>query len=975
MKNSWRTSVAVSVLVMALASGTAHADNEQNERDPAVPAPAESASADSAPAEPRADEDSDTAVTPYRGDIDPFHGDINPFSGDINPFYGDISPFWGDISPFWGDINPFQGDISAFWGDIDPFYGDINSVYGNIGAFWSEAGPLWGDINAFWNQIDPAGNDIETLRTQLNDLFDRAEAVFGDTIETETNQSFRDEFLQDMLARYGIDPADPDALADVTAVQRSAFFLAFYDGLMNFSGTDRVDHWMPAINWSPSLSQAVSSGDDVLVGLLDFSFTDVEGLNVRRARGERDYLNFNHGAAVAGLIGAPHDGGGVMGMAPGVTFNVYNPYDESHSTNWTDVERGLRELARQGSQIVNLSLGLPGWTLPQRWSNILKDWEIAYTTDDILLIIAAGNDGRSQTVDIDWTGVGTLENLLIVGSVDPNGQISRFSNRPGTACLLVRGRCQSGHQLMDRFLVAPGELLLVSDGEGGVTRMSGTSFATPLVTGAAALVMGRWEWLEADDVATVLLSSATDLGAPGVDEVYGAGLLNVDAAMSPLDMTGLVHLQRKRGLFGLLGAYEERPIDVVSLARGQLSFRSASDYSVTVFEPIGDEYRDFEIAVSDLMFNGSNSDANAAANAETYLRERTWWLVNGRQFQDTGTTDRMLSMDGRYMVTSFAAAADPRAQRSSGALPFQAGFSVEDRNTGRELQIGSGEGAMALGSQTGFGLFSDHRPETGGVNPVLGFASGGAYAMTAMPLGDATRLSVGVTTAQDQLLYVNPFTGEERAFIEGSTAYEATAFLTDVSHRVGDDLTLHASYTWLNEATGLLGAQGQGALGLEGGATTDAISIGADADLAWGLSLSSSATLARTRAASFTDSLLSMPDATVSSAFQLTARRDAVFSRVDALRFSLIQPLHVESGALEYTSTKIVDRETGEVGLDSQRWELGGERPIFAELLYATSVLGGRADLSLFSRAQLAGEDSGEDITGMATGARFRLEF
>ena len=224
-------------------------------------------------------------VLPFHGDINPFHGDINPFHGDINPFYGDISPFWGDISPFWGDINPFHGDISAFWGDIDPFHGDINPFYGDIDAFWGDVGPLWGDIDAFWGDIDPFTGDATALAAQLEGLFDQAEAVFGEAVEAQTGQSFRNQFLQDLLARYGIDPNDPDSLDQVTAQQRSAFFLAFYDGLMNFSGTDRFDHWMPAINWSPALSQAAGGGDGVLVGLLDFSFQSDEGsLGTRRTR-------------------------------------------------------------------------------------------------------------------------------------------------------------------------------------------------------------------------------------------------------------------------------------------------------------------------------------------------------------------------------------------------------------------------------------------------------------------------------------------------------------------------------------------------------------------------------------------------------------------------------------------------------------------------------------------------------------------
>ena len=915
-------------------------------------------------------------IDPFRGDIDPFHGDINPFRGDIDPFYGDISPFWGDISPFWGDIDPFHGDISPFWGDIDPFRGDIDPFHGDISPFWGEVGPLWGDINAFWNDIDPFTGDTVTLASQLDGLFGRAEAVFGATIEAQTGQSFRNEFLQSLLAQYGIDPSDPDSLTQVTAPQRSAFFLAFYDGLMNFSGTDRVDHWMPAINWSPALSQASRSGDGVIVGLLDFSFQGDEGLNVRNSHGETDYLQFNHGAAVASLIGAPHDGQGVMGIAPGVIFRTYNPFDSSLSTNWHDVRDGVSSLSQSGPDVINMSLGMPGWTLHQEWASVFSDSSVARASSDTLFVIAAGNDGGSQLLDLDWTGVSTLDNLLIVGSVNPVGGISSFSNRPGTACLTVRGRCEAGHRLMDRFLVAPGELLLVSDGEGGVTRLSGTSFAAPLVSGAAALVKGRWNWLEASDVADVLLLSARDLGAPGVDEVYGWGLLDVDAAMSPLNVEDLFYL----GADNL-----HRDVRSIGLIPGALTFPSADEDLVMLFEQIGDTYRDFVVSVSDIVLDSVDSYNNGDAEAEAYMAERTSHRSNrrhsnrrhsnGHHFSDTAESASLLRVSGNWQVSAIAAAADPREQTAGRALPFQAGMRFVDTASTRELRFGLGEGALALNSQNGFGLFSDHRPETGGVNPVLGFASGGAYAMTALPLGDATRLSVGITSAQDDHLFINPFSGEEQQLVEGIAAYQAVAFLTDLSHDLSEDVTVHVSYTMLHEATGLLGAQGSSGLSLEGGAMTDAFTMGAEARLPLGLTLSSSATLARTRAASFGASLLSMPDDTVSTAFQLTARRDQVFGTQDALRFSIIQPLHVESGAIEYTAMQVVDRETGAMGLDVQTWELGGQRPLFAELIYATPMFDGRADLSLFTRAELAGETSAQDVAGMATGARFRLEF
>ena len=59
----------------------------------------------------------------------------------------------------------------------------------------------------------------------------------------------------------------------------------------------------------------------------------------------------------------------------------------------------------------------------------------------------------------------------------------------------------------------------------------GSSFAAPLVTGTAALLKEKYPWMDASLIRQTILSTATDIGASGVDEVYGWGLLNIDKAL------------------------------------------------------------------------------------------------------------------------------------------------------------------------------------------------------------------------------------------------------------------------------------------------------------------------------------------------------------------------------------------------------------------------------------------------------------
>ncbi|NMM55653.1 S8 family serine peptidase, partial [Paenibacillus aquistagni] len=60
---------------------------------------------------------------------------------------------------------------------------------------------------------------------------------------------------------------------------------------------------------------------------------------------------------------------------------------------------------------------------------------------------------------------------------------------------------------------------------------SGTSIAAPHVTGGLALLMERFPYLDNPKIRDVLLTTATDLGEPGVDDVYGWGLMNLKKAI------------------------------------------------------------------------------------------------------------------------------------------------------------------------------------------------------------------------------------------------------------------------------------------------------------------------------------------------------------------------------------------------------------------------------------------------------------
>ena len=110
--------------------------------------------------------------------------------------------------------------------------------------------------------------------------------------------------------------------------------------------------------------------------------------------------------------------------------------------------------------------------------------------------------------------------MIAVSATDAQDKLFAASNRGSYVALAAPG--------VDIFLPAP-------DGKYQIT--SGTSFSAAFVSGLAALMLERNPQLKAEDVRSVLTSSAHDLGSPGRDDEFGAGEADayaaVKAAMAP----------------------------------------------------------------------------------------------------------------------------------------------------------------------------------------------------------------------------------------------------------------------------------------------------------------------------------------------------------------------------------------------------------------------------------------------------------
>lgn len=207
-----------------------------------------------------------------------------------------------------------------------------------------------------------------------------------------------------------------------------------------------------------------------------------------------------HGTHVAGIIAAANNSIGVVGVAPSASLYAVKVLGASGSGYLSDIIEGLGWCADKGIQVVNMSLGTSSDV------QSLHDAIAAAADRGIVLVAAAGNNGPGADTVLYPA---KYPEVIAVAATDQTDAAAYFSST-GPAVELA----------------APGVNIYSTVKGGGYAYMSGTSMATPHVSGTAALVIAA----SYGNVRDRLCSTATDLGERGRDNVHGYGLVDADGA-------------------------------------------------------------------------------------------------------------------------------------------------------------------------------------------------------------------------------------------------------------------------------------------------------------------------------------------------------------------------------------------------------------------------------------------------------------
>jgi hypothetical protein len=215
-----------------------------------------------------------------------------------------------------------------------------------------------------------------------------------------------------------------------------------------------------------------------------------------------------HGTEVASAAAGAVNGIGVVGVFPGAPLLSYQT-----DLSCADTADGVLAAVKAGARVINLSLGSPDpcFTL---------EVAVAGAYGQGALIVAAAGNEFAQGNPVEYPAA--FPHVLSVAAVDQRYAPAFFSNANAAVDIAAPG------------VQVPVSLPVAVDTDGapdGVTFVDGTSFAAPIVAGAAAWLATARPGLSNGQLADILRRSAIDLSPGGYDAQTGFGLVNVVRAL------------------------------------------------------------------------------------------------------------------------------------------------------------------------------------------------------------------------------------------------------------------------------------------------------------------------------------------------------------------------------------------------------------------------------------------------------------
>jgi hypothetical protein len=677
-----------------------------------------------------------------------------------------------------------------------------------------------------------------------------------------------------------------------------------------------------------------------------------------------------HGTAVAGIIAGERNGVGMNGIAPnakilpiaaiGVSGGSISDSIDYATKNKVQIINGSYGLvsgsneipivtAKTGSAAAALTAASVKSYLDTKGYSVTMRQAVQNAVDNHeILVYAAGNGSMDQVGllaglpyyfrgtlaanvkpvgydTVNPTGKDWSKNFIAAVSVDANNQISSFSNRCGVA--------------KDWCLAAPGSNLITTYTTNGYyVQASGTSFAAPNASGALAALMGAFPHLSPETVTQILFKTATDLGAVGVDDIYGNGLINMEKAINPSDGGWKIALGTKI-------SSNTTPVTVSSIVL-PAAFGAAVKSSNSNIMFLDEYNKDYAMPLSSLAASQTNK-IDLFTRLNKFGSSPFEYNVNdGRTKIGASFAADQYDKDETNVQKSYFSTSIP-----SGNGNYDAAFAY---NANLSEVVGfSGLQGVELAPKEVSTAFK---------NPYLGLAQSASASVLGYHT-DTGGLRVGF---YDGDLHENASDYSTKSGVRG--AFAEMSFADDDKKSVSFTVGMN------NEENSVLGGESSGALALGNSSSTYYGAVAGKYKIDEHLSLMANYNVGVTKVQDSSSSLFSDTSKIVSDSFSVGMEYKNLAQDNDKLQVSLSQPLRVMSGSSNLTLPQDVTPD-GDIIYSKQKLGLAAQgRELDLESFY-NAQLDESSDLKLGATVRFSPDNNSAAPSEGVLLAKYKLNF
>jgi len=412
---------------------------------------------------------------------------------------------------------------------------EVTRLYGEEKSKWENVDPskLKGKKKKEYNDFLEMKEIVETKLANAREHIDQIKEM--ESIVMKSLDAAKAELKGDSLDVTRLEKSDKEevqtAAKIIRNVEEQGIKVESIDWLIDiaseqFLSQSQADEDNINYSYNPDYNVRTIIGDE---------YTDFEN----RSYGNNDVngeFSF-HGTHVSGIIGAERNNGeGMDGIADNVALMVVRTVPDGDERD-KDVANAIIYAVDNGAEVINMSFG-KGYSPEKK----LVDFALKYAAkNDVLLVLGAGNESSNIDENPSFPndtyakkplfGSATAKNLISVGALSPNGgeqSIAEFSNY--------------GKKEVDVF--APGVYIYSTTPDNTYDYASGTSMASPVVTGVAAMIRSRYPKLSAPQVKEVIIKSVRKLPAkviqPGTYDLVSSDELSVSGGA--IDMPAAMKL-------------------------------------------------------------------------------------------------------------------------------------------------------------------------------------------------------------------------------------------------------------------------------------------------------------------------------------------------------------------------------------------------------------------------------------------------